>query len=82
MRYRYPDDSDSDSAAPSSIADFQEWRTIMAEAKRDRDAQLSDDQPYPPAVGPESPLQHVAQRSSNSEIDEADEDEQRSTTFQ
>ena len=54
----------------------------MAEAKRDRDAQLSDDQPYPPAVGPESPLQHVSQRSSNSEMDEADKDEQRSTTFQ
>jgi len=86
MRDGTHDDSDGDSAAESSILDFQDWRAIMAEAKHDHDAQITNDEAYPRAVGivePESPLQHVAGRSSSiSEIDEADKDEERSKTFQ
>jgi len=54
----------------------------MAEAKRDHDAQLSDDEAHHQAHGPESPLQHVSQGSDSSEIDEADDNEERSKTSQ
>ena len=86
MRDGNYDDSDGDSAAESSILDFQDWRAIMAEAKHDHDAQITDNEAYPRAVGiveAESPLQHVTGRSTSiTEIDEADEDEERSKTFQ
>jgi len=79
-------DRDGDSAAESSILDFQDWRAIMAEAKQNRGAQIADDEAYPREVNivdAESPLQHVAGRSSSSsEINEADEDEERSKTVQ
>ena len=54
----------------------------MAEARHDHDVHITDDEAYPSAVGPKSPLQHVVQRSSNSDIDEADEDEERSKISQ
>jgi len=82
MRHGNHDDSDGDSAAESSILDFQDWRAIMAEAGCDHDAQLSDDEAHHRAHVPESPLQHVTQRSHSSEIDEADEDEESSKTSQ
>ena len=54
----------------------------MAEAKRDHDAQLGDDEAYPPAIGPGSPLPPDAQTSDSSESEEADEDKERSKTSQ
>jgi len=73
-------DSDGDSSATSSILDFQDWRTIMAEAKRHHDAELDRDEAYRPEIEPESSRQHVARRPGSSEIDEGDEDEERSKT--
>ena len=84
MEHGNQDDSEDDSAAASSIADFRDWQAIMAKARHNCDPPIVDDEAYPQAVDilePKSPLQHVAGRSSSSEIDEADEDEEQGNTF-
>ena len=79
------DDIDGDSAAESSSLDFRDWRALMAEARRERDAQTAADEAYPRAVDIAEP-ECIGGRSSSGEIDESeavdDEDEERRNTSQ